>query len=78
MASLFSLCVIPHQKITEIIAACGKEDKRVRDLPAPLMVYYVIALNLFPGVAIRVCCGGFSAAYHGSATMSSESLAKNR
>lgn len=49
---VLALCY-PLQKITEIIAACGKEDKRVRDLPAPLMVYYVIALNLFPGVAYQ-------------------------
>ena len=28
-------------------------DKRLRDLPAALMVYYVIALSLFPGVAYQ-------------------------
>jgi len=36
-----------------IIASCGKEDKRNRDLPAALMVYYVIALSLFPGIAYQ-------------------------
>jgi Insertion element 4 transposase N-terminal/Transposase DDE domain len=49
---VLALC-FPLQKVTAIIAACGKEDKRVRDLPAALMVYYVIALNLFPGVAYQ-------------------------
>ena len=48
LALCFSL-----QKVTAIIAACDKADKRVRDLPAALMVYYVIALNLFPGVAYQ-------------------------
>lgn len=49
---VLSLC-FPLQKVTAIIAVCGKEDKRVRDLPAALMVYYVIALSLFPGVAYQ-------------------------
>lgn len=49
---VLALC-FPLQKITAIIAACGKTDKRVRDLPAALMVYYVIALSLFPGVAYQ-------------------------
>ena len=49
---VLSLC-FPLQKITEIVTACDKADKRVRDLPAALMVYYVIALNLFPGVAYQ-------------------------
>ncbi len=49
---VLALC-FPLQKITPIIAACGKTDKRVRDLPAALMVYYVIALSLFPGVAYQ-------------------------
>ena len=34
---VLSLC-FPLQKINEIIAACGKADKRIRDLPAALMV----------------------------------------
>ena len=49
---VLALC-FPLQKVTAIIAACDKADKRVRDLPAALMVYYVIALNLFPGVAYQ-------------------------
>jgi hypothetical protein len=49
---VLALC-FPLQKVKAIIAACDKADKRVRDLPAALMVYYVIALNLFPGVAYQ-------------------------
>jgi hypothetical protein len=49
---VLSLC-FPAQRIRDIVAACGKTDKRVRDLPAALMVYYVIALSLFPGVAYQ-------------------------
>jgi hypothetical protein len=49
---VLALC-FPIQKITDIIAACNKTDKRFLDLPAPLMVYYVIALSLFPGVAYQ-------------------------
>jgi hypothetical protein len=50
---VLALCY-PLSIITSIIAACGKTDKRVRDLPAALMVYYVIALSLFPGVGYQI------------------------
>jgi Insertion element 4 transposase N-terminal/Transposase DDE domain len=49
---VLSLC-FPLQKVQSIIAACGRSNKRMRDLPAPLIVYYVIALSLFPGVAYQ-------------------------
>jgi hypothetical protein len=49
---VLALC-FPLPKVSSIIAECGKADKRVRDLPSALMVYYVIALNLFPGVAYQ-------------------------
>lgn len=49
---VLALC-FPLQKVKGIIAACGKADKRVRDLTAALVVYYVIALSLFPGVAYQ-------------------------
>lgn len=49
---VLALC-FPLQKVAAVIAACDKADKRVRDLPAALMVYYVIALSLFPGVAYQ-------------------------
>lgn len=49
---VLALC-FPLQRINVIIDQCGKTDKRVRDLPAALIVYYVIALSLFPGVAYQ-------------------------
>lgn len=49
---VLALCY-PLPMVTSIIDACGKTDKRIRDLPAALMVYYVIALSLFPGVAYQ-------------------------
>jgi hypothetical protein len=49
---VLSLCY-PLPEITRIVAACGKTSKRIRDLPAALMVYYIIGLSLFPGVAYQ-------------------------
>lgn len=46
LALCFPLPVVKH-----VIEECGRSEKRIRDLPAALMVYYVIALSLFPGVA---------------------------
>lgn len=43
----------PLSCVRRIVSECGKSEKRVRDLPAALMVYYVIALSLFPGVAYQ-------------------------
>ena len=43
----------PLQEVQKIVAACDRTEKRLRDLPAALMVYYVIALNLFPGVSYQ-------------------------
>jgi hypothetical protein len=40
-------------KVLEIVSACNKREKRVRDLPSALVVYYVIALSLFPGVGYQ-------------------------
>jgi len=49
---VLALCY-PLPEVADIISECGKSDKRIRDLPAALMVYYVIALSLFPGVAYQ-------------------------
>jgi hypothetical protein len=40
-------------KVLEVIAACDCREKRVRDLPSALVVYYVIALSLFPDVGYQ-------------------------
>ena len=49
---VLSLCY-PLPAVQAVIEECDKKDKRVRDLPAVLMVYYVIGLSLYPGVAYR-------------------------
>ena len=36
----------PASKVHQILTATGKASIRERDLPAPVMVYYVIALAL--------------------------------
>lgn len=51
-AGALSLCY-PLKVVQSVIAECKKGSQRVRDLPAPLMVYYVIGLSLFPGVAYQ-------------------------
>lgn len=49
---VLSLCY-PLSTVKRIVSECNKTEKRVRDLPAAVMVYYVIALSLFPGVAYQ-------------------------
>lgn len=49
---VLALC-FPIQAVRSCLAECGKASKRVRDLPAELVVYYVIGLSLFPGVAYQ-------------------------
>lgn len=49
---VLSLCY-PLSAVRAVVEECHKTDKRVRDLPAVLVVYYVIGLSLFPGVAYR-------------------------
>jgi hypothetical protein len=43
---VIALC-FPACAVQEAIEACGKASRRVRDLPAAVVVYYVIGLSLF-------------------------------
>jgi Insertion element 4 transposase N-terminal/Transposase DDE domain len=43
----------PLDKVTAVVAAAGKTNKRQRDLPAHVVVYYVIALTLYMQVSYR-------------------------
>ena len=43
----------PREKVDAALNECGKASKRQRDLPAPVVVYYVIALALYMDVAYR-------------------------
>lgn len=49
---MLALC-FPMRKVQEIVRDCGKASRRIRDLPAEVVVFYVIALSLFPGVAYQ-------------------------
>src|SRR5215471_1750583 len=43
----------PLDKVTAVVAAAGKTNQRQRDLPAHVVVYYVIALPLYMQVSYR-------------------------
>ena len=43
----------PEEKIETILREMGRQSKRVRKLPATMMVYYIIALGLFVSVGCR-------------------------
>jgi len=43
----------PLDKVTAVVAAAGKTNQRQRDLPAHVVVYYVIALTLYMPVSYR-------------------------
>jgi Insertion element 4 transposase N-terminal/Transposase DDE domain len=43
----------PWDKVTAVVAAAGKTNQRQRDLPAHVVVYYVIALTLYMQVSYR-------------------------
>ena len=45
----------PRERIRAILERTGLQSRRVRDLPAEALVYYVIAL----GVPCRAICGRF-------------------
>jgi Insertion element 4 transposase N-terminal/Transposase DDE domain len=44
---------IPPARVQQALAATGKASGRERDLPAPVMVYYAIALALYMGSSTR-------------------------
>jgi hypothetical protein len=42
---------VPAQKVEEVLQETGRESQRHRQLPAPMMVYYVLALALYMEVS---------------------------
>jgi hypothetical protein len=44
---------IPPARVRQVLAETGKASERERDLPAPVMVYYAIALALYMGSSTR-------------------------
>src|SRR6187200_352916 len=45
--------VVPPARVREVLAETGKASERERNLPAPVMVYYAIALALYMGSSTR-------------------------
>jgi len=43
----------PLDKVIAVVSAAGKTSQRQRDLPAHVVVYYVIALTLYMHVSYR-------------------------
>src|SRR3954468_6643724 len=43
----------PIEEVRRVLAETGKASERERDLPAPVMVYYAIALALYMGASTR-------------------------
>src|SRR3712207_797624 len=44
---------VPPARVRQVLAETGKASERERDLPAPVMVYYAIALALYMGSGTR-------------------------
>ena len=44
---------VPPERVRQVLAETGKASERERDLPAPVMVYYAIALALYMGTSTR-------------------------
>jgi hypothetical protein len=49
---VLALC-FPAARVQAIIEQCGKASQRIRDLPAVVIVYYVMSLSLFPGAGYQ-------------------------
>src|ERR671911_1716666 len=43
----------PPDEVQQVLAETGRASERRRDLPAPVMVYYAIALALYAGSSTR-------------------------
>ena len=43
----------PVERVNAVLEATGKQSQRRRDLPAPVVVYYAIALALYRQVSYR-------------------------
>ena len=44
---------VPRDQVQQVLAETGKASERERDLPAQVMVYYVIALALYMTASTR-------------------------
>ena len=44
---------VPPERVRQVLVETGKASERERDLPAPVMIYYAIALALYMGSSTR-------------------------
>ncbi|MFC4335335.1 transposase domain-containing protein [Salininema proteolyticum] len=42
--------ILPFEMVDAVLSGCGKQEKRVRLLPAQVVVYLVVAGGLFPAL----------------------------
>ena len=57
--------VFPRPAVRAALAACGRTSRRRRDLPAEVMVYFVLALGLFRSVSTREVLRCLAEGLHG-------------
>ena len=57
--------VFPRPAVRAALAACGRTNRRRRDLPAEVMVYFVLALGLFRSVSTREVLRCLAEGLHG-------------
>ena len=73
--------LVPPALVRQVVAECGRAERRVRALPAVLMVYFVIGLALFSGQGyrevLRKITGGAAGGYR-IATSSALARARRR
>jgi Insertion element 4 transposase N-terminal len=74
--------LLPPALVRQVVAECGRTERRVRALPAVLMVYFVIGLGLFSGQGyrevLRKITGGAGLGGYPVATSSALARARRR
>jgi hypothetical protein len=70
--------LVPPAVVLQVVAECGRSERRVRALPAVLMVYFVIGLALFSGEGYREVLRKITGAAGGCRIATSSALARAR
>jgi hypothetical protein len=53
---VIAMC-FPMEEMQKVIDRCGRANKRMRDLPAAVVAYYVIGLSLYPNAGYEAVLG---------------------
>jgi hypothetical protein len=70
--------LVPPALVRQVVAQCGRAERRARALPAGLMVYFVIGLALFSGQGYREVLRKLTAGTRGYRIATSSALARAR